>query len=296
MVRNLTMEPTFYEDQAGTLYCPPVGRMMVNGPMSHGALGSIKRSNLTLDLNSARQGLSKRPSKLGSALTTPSSLPSLTPLLGSPDQLLKLATPEFERLLNQESCIITTVAPTTTPSGGLHTPTSQIYFEKAVTEEQENYALGFVEALNELHHSDSSQEPGSLHGATYTTLEPPGSVQSNESSSMLSSQGLVQIKDEPHTVPSVSSSPPMSPINMESQERIKLERKRQRNRVAASKCRRRKLERISRLEDKVKLLKGENSDLSQVASRLRDHVFKLKEQVIEHVNAGCQIQALPCTF
>jgi transcription factor AP-1 len=97
----------------------------------------------------------------------------------------------------------------------------------------------------------------------------------------------IRIKDEPQTVP--SHSPPMSPINMESQERIKLERKRQRNRVAASKCRRRKLERISRLEDKVKNLKGENSELSTVLNRLKEHVCQLKEQVMEHVNSGCQI-------
>merc|ERR1712223_1544221 len=37
----------------------------------------------------------------------------------------------------------------------------------------------------------------------------------------------------------------ITPINMESQEKNKLERKRQRNRLAASKCRKRKLERIS---------------------------------------------------
>merc|ERR1712109_181959 len=37
----------------------------------------------------------------------------------------------------------------------------------------------------------------------------------------------------------------ITPINTESQEKIKLERKRQRNRLAASKCRKRKLERIS---------------------------------------------------
>lgn len=50
---------------------------------------------------------------------------------------------------------------------------------------------------------------------------------------------LMQIKEEPQTLQ--PSSPQMSPIDMESQERIKLERKRQRNRVAASKCRKRKL-------------------------------------------------------
>lgn len=51
---------------------------------------------------------------------------------------------------------------------------------------------------------------------------------------------LQQIKEEPQAAP---ASPPqqLNPIDMESQERIKLERKRQRNRVAASKCRKRKL-------------------------------------------------------
>lgn len=50
---------------------------------------------------------------------------------------------------------------------------------------------------------------------------------------------LMQIKEEPQILQ--PSSPQMSPIDMESQEKIKLERKRQRNRVAASKCRKRKL-------------------------------------------------------
>lgn len=96
----------------------------------------------------------------------------------------------------------------------------------------------------------------------------------------------VQIKDEPQTVP---NSPSFCPVDMDDQERQKLERKRQRNRVAASKCRKRKLERISKLEDKVKLLKGENSDLGGVVMNLKQHVVQLKQQILEHVNAGCRI-------
>merc|ERR1712079_430471 len=60
----------------------------------------------------------------------------------------------------------------------------------------------------------------------------------------------------------------ITPINMESQEKIELERKRMRNRLAASKCRKRKLERISQLELKVKDLKGENSELYNVVKKL----------------------------
>ena len=76
---------------------------------------------------------------------------------------------------------------------------------------------------------------------------------------------------------------------MESQEKIKLERKRMRNRMAASKCRKRKLERISQLESKVKDLKGENSELANVVKKLKESVYVLKQEVIDHVNNGCQI-------
>lgn len=85
----------------------------------------------------------------------------------------------------------------------------------------------------------------------------------------------------------------MSPINMENQERIKAERKRLRNRLAATKCRRRKLERISRLEDKVKVLKSDNAGLSSTASLLREQVAQLKQKVMTHVTSGCQLMMSP---
>merc|ERR1712062_953162 len=81
----------------------------------------------------------------------------------------------------------------------------------------------------------------------------------------------------------------MGPIDMKSQEKIKLERKRQRNRLAASKCRKRKLERISHLEGKVKDLKGENVELANVVKKLKESVYSLKQEVLEHVQHGCQI-------
>ncbi|XP_071800110.1 transcription factor Jun-like [Asterias amurensis] len=104
------------------------------------------------------------------------------------------------------------------------------------------------------------------------------------------------IKQEPPEQPQIvpvfhghGATPPLSPINMESQERIKAERKRLRNRVAASKCRRRKLERISRLEDKVNDLKTQNTELSTTATKLREQVCQLKQSVMEHVKNGCQV-------
>uniref|UniRef100_A0A1A8MT52 Transcription factor JunB n=1 Tax=Nothobranchius pienaari TaxID=704102 RepID=A0A1A8MT52_9TELE len=105
-------------------------------------------------------------------------------------------------------------------------------------------------------------------------------------------QRLVTMKEEPQIVPDLLSSdgsPPMSPIDLETQERIKAERKRLRNRLAATKCRKRKLERIARLEEKVKVLKNDNAGLSSTASVLRDQVAQLKQKVLTHVSSGCQL-------
>lgn len=281
MVRNLTMDQVFNEDNTGNY------GLLINRENNMG----LRKRNLTLDLNNCqRQEVQVKRPRLG---PLPTGF-NIAPLLSSPDlNMLKLGSPELEKLIIEQQD--GNGADNEGVVASLPTPTAQILFPKTVTEAQELYARGFVDALNELHHSDSSQEPGSLHGATYTTLEPPGSVQSVGTESSVS-QGLMQIKDEPQTVPSVSSSPPMSPIDMENQERIKLERKRQRNRVAASKCRRRKLERISRLEDKVKVLKGENSELSAVVHKLKEHVCRLKEQVMDHVQSGCQIMTVSGQF
>ncbi|XP_065517904.1 transcription factor JunD-like [Lathamus discolor] len=109
--------------------------------------------------------------------------------------------------------------------------------------------------------------------------------------------------EEPQTVPEVPPSagveggssaptpPSLSPLDAESQERLKAERKRLRNRIAASKCRRRKLERIARLEEKVKALKGQNAELAATANLLRAQVTQLQGRVRSHLSSGCHINA-----
>lgn len=296
---------------------------------------AVKRlkQNMTLDFN----GSSSKAKKTAA-------------LLQSPDlHMLKLASPELEKMIIQANGMVTT-----TP-----TPT-QFIFPKFVTEEQEAYARGFVDALAQL---QSQEMPGgkglmlqpssqaktiitttannsigqsfppnstvtqsaalpvesSLQQVSTTTTLPNGvnlstaglstaalpvssavgGVSQSKPTPLPSRQSappvvdveicFPKIEEEPQTVPCLSSSPPLSPINMESQERIKLERKRARNRVAARKCRTRKLERISRLEERVQELKGQNSDLLVTATSLREQVMKLKQQIVEHVNSGCQI-------
>uniref|UniRef100_UPI00398EFFE9 transcription factor JunD-like n=1 Tax=Pristiophorus japonicus TaxID=55135 RepID=UPI00398EFFE9 len=210
----------------------------------------------------------------------------------SPDLgFLKLASPDLERLIIQSSGLVTT-SPGPPPGPG----------SRGVTDEQNSFAEGFVKALEDLHKQNqlggspgTGPCPGPCPGPpppVYTDLSPysgatgPGRAYSPGPGP----------KDEPQTVPEVpglADSPPLSPINMDTQERIKAERKRLRNRIAASKCRKRKLERISRLEDKVKSLKCQNSELASTAGLLREQVAQLKQKVLSHVNSGCQLLLAP---
>lgn len=280
------------------------------------------KTSMTLDLNTPT---TTRPDKL-------------TDILGSPDLgLLMLASPDLERFIYQQNGLVLT-----TP-----TPTSQILYPRTVTEEQEAYARGFVDALGELHKSygiptvvtvpsvtastvSASATSGTTvarppavvsHPITTTTML-PGSVLANPTSTIaqllplgvLSAASMpmsrpapartvnttlqpqvFQVKSEtiaPQTVPSMkapASLPPITPINMDDQEMAKLERKRARNRVAATRCRNRKLERISRLQERVKELQDQNVNLARTASTLRDQVCRLKQNIIEHKQRGCQV-------
>lgn len=270
-------------------------------------------------------------------------------LLASPDlHLLKLGSPELEKMLLQANASIVA-----TP-----TPTQFIYPRYPVTEEQEAYARGFVEALAELHQGRFATEPacigdesGSGGGSTYSTLQPlalppsasgsclaaaaaaaaaaASAVAQPQQQTVATQQppmvGVIQqgrksaaaaaaapaaaptpmmvdpflnyaspsssVKEEPQTVPSCS--PPTSPLDMEDQERQKLDRKRARNRIAARKCRTRKMERISRLEEKVADLKNRNAELASTATSLHDQLAALKQQIGEHVSRGCKFSGLP---
>ncbi|XP_029581957.1 transcription factor jun-D-like [Salmo trutta] len=243
-------------------------------------------------------------------------------ILNSPDLgLLKLATPDLERLIIQSNGMVTTI------------PTSQFLYPKSASDEQE-FAEGFVKALEDLHKQNQLSEgtcvppdrldligsnaapiglPSDL--PVYTTLNgygnsplgstvnystdtipfppPPSHLMSAHQQAAAAALSRLQaLKDEPQTVPDMQcfgDSPPLSPIDMDNQERIKAERKKLRNRIAASKCRKRKLERISRLEDKVKNLKTQNTELASTASVLREQVAQLKQKVMNHVSNGCQL-------
>ncbi|TDH06282.1 hypothetical protein EPR50_G00129120 [Perca flavescens] len=313
------MEATFYDEAVNA------SSSQHDGPTVYGFNPKTLKQTMTLNLNDPKNF---KPQLSAKALD----------ILTSPDVgLLKLASPELERLIIQSCTGLTTPTPT------------QFVCSKNITDEQEGFAEGFVRALAELHyhqqtpavHPDAetgatnSMAPGSAPsesgGIPYSCTvrtEPPeytnlgafgravgsASAPANErhppypaapqpshdhmdhmdhmDHHLAAAQQSRRhaLKEEPQTVPEMSGdTPPLSPINMENQERIKAERKRMRNRVAASKCRKRKLERISRLEDRVKNLKNQNTELVSSANVLRDELALLKQKVMDHVNSGCQL-------
>ncbi|XP_053558771.1 transcription factor JunD [Bombina bombina] len=227
--------------------------------------------------------------------------------------LLKLASPELERLIIQSNGMVTT------------TPTSSQFLYPKIASEEQEFADGFVKALEDLHKQNqlgsgvkmtsvssaltvqpsllsdnpvyanlNSYSNGGIETSmnyTNDTTYPPLSVMGQQPPSLITHR-MQTLKDESQIVPEVSSfgeSPSLSPIDMGTQEKIKAERKKLRNRIAASKCRKRKLERISRLEEKVKSLKTQNTDLASTASLLREQVAQLKQKVMSHVSSGCQL-------
>lgn len=306
------MEATFYDESVNA------SNAQHDGTSVYGFNPKTLKQTMTLNLNDPKNFKPQLSSKALDILTSPD--------VG----LLKLASPELERLIIQSCTGLTTP-----------TPTTQFICPKNISDDQEGFAEGFAKALAELHyHQQGDAQPGAAaanggasapvasesggipysctvrsdppeytnlgtfaranerHAAMgYAASAQPSHHHHNHMDLQLAGaqqpqqhQRLHALKEEPQTVPEMSGdTPPLSPIDMESQERIKAERKRMRNRVAASKCRKRKLERISRLEDRVKNLKSQNTELVSSANVLRDELALLKQKVMDHVNSGCQL-------
>merc|ERR1712223_1187129 len=274
-------------------------------------MGGRKRQNLTLDLNSA----SPKKNKVQNLFTSPDV------------QMLKLTSPELEKFLSQNPSLAT---PTPSGYGFPKSVTEeQMMYAKGFEEAlekikyQENYGptTDTVTAANTLVTLSSGQQQdhqSALHlplslpntSLSLTSLTPnnplsrpnSGASGSYDSDTYQLPEGsvAVKIKDEPddRSVDDEDEEESLlspggagvSPIDMETQEKIKLERKRLRNRQAAAKCRKRKLERISVLDERVAQLKTENTDLAAVVKKMKSSVAALKQEVLDHVNSGCEIR------
>merc|ERR1712154_685190 len=278
-------------------------------PSGVGGMGGRKRQNLTLDLNSA----SPKKNKVQNLLTSPDV------------QMLKLTSPELEKFLSQNPSLAT---PTPSSYGFPKSVTEeQMMYAKGFEEAlekikyQENYGptTDTVTAANTLVTLSSGQQqdhqsalhlPLSLPNTSLTSLSPnnplsrpksgPSSSYDSDTYQLPEGSVAVKIKDEPddRSVEEEDDEESLlspggagvSPIDMETQEKIKLERKRLRNRQAAAKCRKRKLERISVLDERLAQLKTENTDLAAVVKKMKSSVAALKQEVLDHVNSGCEIR------
>lgn len=79
------------------------------------------------------------------------------------------------------------------------------------------------------------------------------------------------------------------PADVKTQEHMKVERKKARNRIAASKCRLRRLQRESELQGKVRVLREHNQELNQEVTGLKGRISNLKKALVQHMKGGCQV-------
>ncbi|XDV41831.1 hypothetical protein PO909_010631 [Leuciscus waleckii] len=216
------METTFYDDSVNSAFSQ-------HDSAAFGYNHKALKHNMTLNLTDPAGNL--KPHLRAKA----------NEILTSPDVgLLKLASPELERLIIQSSNGLITTTPTPT----------QFLCPKNVTDEQEGFAEGFVRALAELHHQHMPS------GAVYSSSmrpDPPVYADLNTFN--------------PATNPAMSftSAPPPHSVNAP----LPVQH--------------------PRLQDKVKNLKSQNSELASTANMLRDQVAQLKQKVMNHVNSGCQL-------
>ena len=77
--------------------------------------------------------------------------------------------------------------------------------------------------------------------------------------------------------------------DMKTQEQLKSERKKARNRIAASKCRQKRLAREATLQDKVTQLKVQHNELQSERVNLKESIAELKKQLSDHLRKGCHI-------
>lgn len=82
-----------------------------------------------------------------------------------------------------------------------------------------------------------------------------------------------------------NNSTSFSPINLDSQETMKLEKKRERNREAARKCRTRKLEKIATLELQVQKLIDTNNQERAKTNALNEEILNLRKKLEAHQKA-----------
>ncbi|CAF1594397.1 unnamed protein product [Rotaria sp. Silwood1] len=114
------------------------------------------------------------------------------------------------------------------------------------------------------------------------TMDNESSNSTEPSSPSSMHQKFKRVKDELQHVPSIRTKSHDEPNDV-----VRKEKKRERNRQAAQKCRTRKLTRIAELQKRVNELQGKNKDLSNVAECLKSDITNLEKKLCDHHAQGC---------
>ena len=190
--------------------------------------------------------------------------------------------------------------------------------DEFITSEQESYAKGFDEALQNIHLKEQFQLsepvpntcnlPVNCFNQQYIHPHPPANYEPTDpiypdknSISRSKSLGyygpygedLKPFSDPLSLYPTYDGLTTISPFHfvtdMEEQEHLKRERKRVRNRLAASKCRKKRLEREAKLEEDVKTKEDKFVDLKTRKVTLEKEVLELKHTLQSHHLDGCNV-------
>lgn len=150
----------------------------------------------------------------------------------------------------------------------------------------------------------SQSEPGSSFPMTTSTAHShntfansyhpmlnvyPSTGDAYGSFNVLSGQTVAQSYPSPMNPELLRELQAVVPADLKTQEHMKVERKKARNRIAASKCRIRRLQRESDLQTKVKMLREHNQELNNEVNGLREQISSLKKALLHHMKTGCQV-------
>lgn len=217
---------------------------------------------------------------------TPAADPASEAVLSSPDvRLLKLATPELERLVLQQYTHL------------------QHHHQQQSSSKDRQLTLDVVQAANEGDARGFVDVLLEVHGQRQMDCDPGVSRSTSHANSSAASVRRSTVTEAPRHVdfcrasarPVSFDTPPMSPRRANDDQRARLERKRARNRLAASRCRNRKLERIEQLQSQADRLRAANARLADEVRQLRETVRQLRREVLQHVD--CQLDvSVPSPF
>jgi len=179
--------------------------------------------------------------------------------------------------------------PTQLPAVTPINPVVPLVVEAKAAEEDDERSARLPSGRRERVRATTSSQP-SVHGPPYAfnpaaAVGPMTTAAPGYRSSSFVPVSVCVPKDEPQTVPCVAAVAAAADTQ-------KLVRKRERNRLAAQKCRQRKLEQIGMLQERVEKLNGVKVELERTVEILRRKLGIVSHHYRQHVDAGCPLAPL----